>query len=151
MEAVRGIDVAGLTSRTPPHALAASVRDRGLGEARVFESVREMAHHVDVIAIFSPNFARLDTMEQIAAAVADGAQFRGLICEKPLGRNLVEARRIAALAAEVGVPTAYFENQIHMGMLHQFDNELHFTDFDHLNQHGVKIFNEALIEKALKK
>ena len=43
--------------------LAESVRARGLGEARVFGSVGEMADHVDVIAIFSPNFTRIETFE----------------------------------------------------------------------------------------
>jgi predicted dehydrogenase len=119
LESVRGVEVAGLVSRTPPHELAASARDRDLGEARVFESVREMAHHVDVVALYNPNFSRIDTMEQIAAAVADGAKLRGLICEKPLGRNMAEARRVVELAHQIGVPTAYFENQIHMKMLQQ--------------------------------
>lgn len=119
LESVRGVEVTGLVSRTPPHDLAASARERDLGPAQVFDSVREMAHHVDVIALYNPNFSRIETMEQIAAAVADGAQLKGIICEKPLGRNLAEARRVAALAQEIGVPTAYFENQIHMKMLQQ--------------------------------
>ena len=117
LESVRGVEVAGLYSRTPPHALAASARARNLGEARVFESVREMAHNVDVVAIYNPNFSRVDTIREIAAAVGDGAKLRGLICEKPLGRNLAEAREVARLGKEIGVPTAYFENQIHMKML----------------------------------
>ena len=58
-------------------------------------------------------------MEEIAAAVRDGAKLRGLICEKPLARNLAEARRVVELAKEIGAPTAYFENQIHMKMLQQ--------------------------------
>ncbi len=124
MEQVRGVDVAGLTSRTPPHALAASARERQLGEAKVYDNVRQMAHDVDVIALYNPNFSRIQTMEQIAAAVADGAQLRGIICEKPLGRNLAEARRVAQIAAEIGVPTAYFENQIHMKMLQQAKAQL---------------------------
>ena len=117
LESVRGIEVAGLMSRTPPEALAASARARGLGEARVFGSVREMAAHVDVVAIFAPNFCRVAVMEEIAAAVDDGARLTGLICEKPLARNLLEARRVLELANRIGVPTAYFENQIHMKML----------------------------------
>ena len=62
LESVRGVEVAGLVSRTPPHALAKSARDRDLGEAQVFDSVREMAHHVDVLALYNPNFSRVDTM-----------------------------------------------------------------------------------------
>jgi predicted dehydrogenase len=119
LESVRGVEVAGLTSRTPPHALAASARERGLGEARVFNSVREMVPEVDVVAIFNANLCRIDVMEEIAAAVRDGATLRGLICEKPLARNLGEARRVMELAKEIGAPTAYFENQIHMKMLQQ--------------------------------
>jgi predicted dehydrogenase len=42
---------------------------------------------------------------------------RGLICEKPLGRNLAEARAFVGLAEEIGAPTAYFENQVHMKMI----------------------------------
>lgn len=119
LESVRGVEVAGLTSRTPPLALAASARARGLGEARVFESVREMAANVDVIAIFNANSCRVSVMEEIGAAVGDGARLRGLVCEKPLARNLPEAHRVVEVANEIGVPTAYFENQIHMKMLQQ--------------------------------
>ena len=76
-----------------------------------------MARNVDVVAIFSPNFTRVEVMEEIAEAVAAGAKLAGLICEKPLARNLAEADRVIALANEIGAPTAYFENQIHMKML----------------------------------
>jgi predicted dehydrogenase len=117
LESVRGVEVAGLTSRTPPEDLAASVRSRGLGEGRVFATVRDMASHVDVVAIFSPNFCRIAVMEEIAAAVDDGARLSGLICEKPLARNLPEARRMIELANRIGAPTAYFENQVHMKAL----------------------------------
>ena len=74
LESVRGVEVAGLTSRTPPHALADSARARGLGEARVFESVREMVGNVDVVAIFNANSCRVEVMEEIALAVRDGAR-----------------------------------------------------------------------------
>ena len=90
LESVRGVEVAGLTSRTAPAELAASVRARGLGEARVFDDVRTMTHDVDVVAIFNANPCRVEVMEGIAAAVRDGATLRGLICEKPLARNLAE-------------------------------------------------------------
>ena len=112
---VRGVEVAGLTSRTPPEAHAAAVREQGLGDGVVYPSVREMAPHVDVLAFFGPNFTRVSALEEAALAVREGARLRGLVCEKPLARNLAEARRVLELAREIGAPTAYFENQIHMG------------------------------------
>ena len=117
LESVRGVEVAGMYSRTPPHALAASVRERNLGDAVVYDSVRDMAHNVDVVCVYSPNFCRIETLTEIALAVCEGAVIKGLICEKPLGRNLAEAREIMALVAAIGAPVAYFENQIHMKML----------------------------------
>jgi predicted dehydrogenase len=78
-----------------------------------------MARDVDVVAIFNPNAARVAVMEELALAAADGARLHGVICEKPLARNLIEANRVVELAREVGAPTAYFENQIHMKMVRQ--------------------------------
>ena len=58
LESVRGVEVAGLTSRTPPHRARRDRRGRaGSARPRVFDSVREMARNVDVVAIFNPNFA----------------------------------------------------------------------------------------------
>ena len=67
LESVRGVEVAGITSRTPPHELSASVRERGLGEAGVFDTVREMAANVDVVAIFNANTGRVEVMEEVSA------------------------------------------------------------------------------------
>lgn len=114
LQQVRGAEVAGLVSRRPPEELAASIRKQGLGEARVFGTVREMVPHVDVIALFAPNLHRVEAVEEIAEAVRAGAPLKGVICEKPLARNLREASRMVELIREIDVPHAYFENQIHM-------------------------------------
>ena len=111
---VRGVEVAGLVSRRPPERAAEYARTHGLGEARIYKSISEMAPHVDVIAHFGPNFTRLAAMEETIAAIRAGARLKGLICEKPLGRNLAEARRLVELVRPTNVPTAYFENQIYM-------------------------------------
>jgi len=111
---VRGVEVAGLCSRRPPEQLARYAREHGLGPARVFSSIAEMVPHVDVVACFGPNFTRVEAFEEVARAVRAGAHLKGLICEKPLARNMREARRVLELAREIGAPTAYFENQIHM-------------------------------------
>jgi predicted dehydrogenase len=111
---VRCMDVAGITALAGAEELSAFVKDNGLGDGVVYPSVAEMANHVDAIAIFVPNFARLEIVEQIADAVKKGAGLKGVICEKPLARNMKEARRMVDLADGAGLKTAYFENQIFM-------------------------------------
>ncbi len=111
---VRGVEVAGLMSRRPPENLAAYVREHGLGEGRIFGSIKEMAPHVDVIAIFAPNFARVEMVQEIVDSAKAGAALKGVICEKPLARNLAEARKVLKLIEDAKLPHAFFENQLHM-------------------------------------
>ena len=114
LTSVRGVEVAGLLSRSPPERLSKFVRENKLGSGTIYSSIAEMARNVDVLAFFGPNFTRVSALEEAARAVAAGAKLKGLIIEKPLARNLVEADRVMALARQIGAPTAYFENQIHM-------------------------------------
>jgi predicted dehydrogenase len=121
---VRGMEIAGLVSLDVVEELAAGFRRDGLGECRVFSSITEMVPHVDVVAIFSPNFTRVAVVEEIVAAVKSGAELKGVICEKPLARNLPEARRMLELVRAVDLPTAYFENQLHMNAVQAARNQL---------------------------
>ena len=111
---IRGLEIAGLVRRSGSEALAKHCRSHGLGEAKIYDSIAAMADHVDAIAIYAPNFARVEVMEQIAAAVKAGAKLKGVVVEKPLGRNMKEAKRLVDLAREAKLHTAYFENQIFM-------------------------------------
>jgi predicted dehydrogenase len=113
---IRNMEVAGVTSRTRAHAeaLGQMVRDTGVGAGVVYDSIREMAPHVDAIAIYAPNYLRVEMVEEIVEAVRQGAQLKGIICEKPLGRNVKEARKLVELARGAGLRTAYFENQLFM-------------------------------------
>jgi predicted dehydrogenase len=45
---------------------------------------------IDAIWLCGPNHARIQNVEEIVDAIADGAKLRGLACEKPLARNVVE-------------------------------------------------------------
>jgi len=114
LESVRGIELAGVCALKGAEELAQRARDAGLGNTRVFGSVEELCKNVDVACIFVPNFVRLTILREIVSAVKGGAELKGIICEKPLARNLAEADEMVALVKSVGVPTAYFENQIHM-------------------------------------
>jgi len=111
---VRGLEIAGLTRRRGSEALAEYCRRHGLGAPSIYDSIGEMARHVDAIAIYVPNYCRIEVMEEIVAAVKAGARLKGVIIEKPLGRNMKEARRLVDLARAAKLPTAYFENQIFM-------------------------------------
>jgi len=113
---VRNVEIAGLNSIKPDEAASLSkmIQDNGLGDGVVYPTIAEMANNVDAIAIYAPNFARVEITEQIVDAVKKGAELKGVICEKPLGRNMQEARRMVDLVESVNLNTAYFENQIFM-------------------------------------
>lgn len=116
MMQIRHVEIAGVVSRTAASAQSFSkmIKENGIGEAAVYADVAEMAGRVDAIAIFSPNFTRVAIVEKIVEAVKKGAALKGLICEKPLARNVKEARRIIDLVNDARLKTAYFENQIFM-------------------------------------
>lgn len=111
---VRDMELVGVHALKGAEELAASVSKSGLGECKVYGSVAELCHHCDAVAIFAPNYVRIDLVGQVVDAVKAGAPLKGIICEKPLGRNLAEARELVKLGKESKVPTAYFENQLHM-------------------------------------
>ena len=111
---VRGAELAGVYALDGAEDLAKRARADGLGRTKVHKSIGELCQAVDVICIFAPNFARIQIMQDIAQAVGAGAKLKGIICEKPLARNLAEANTLVNTAKKLGVPTAYFENQIHM-------------------------------------
>jgi len=114
LQQIRCVEIAGITSRTTAsaEALSAMVKANGIGEGVVYPTIAEMANHVDAIAIFAPNFVRVEVVEQIVDAVKKGGELKGVMCEKPLARNVKEAQRLVDLADEVGLKTAFLENQI---------------------------------------
>jgi len=114
LQMVRGIELGGVYSLKGAEELAEDAQQKGLGDCKVYPNVAELCKGCDVVAVFAPNFARIEIVEQIAEAVKSGAELKGIICEKPLGRTVAEAKKLLALAKEMKVPTAYFENQIHM-------------------------------------
>jgi len=114
LKSVRGLDLTGVYALKGAQELTKFAQDTGIGGCRVCSSVAELCQHCDAVAVFAPNFARLELVEQIVDAVQAGASLEGLICEKPLGRTVAEAKKLVELAQKAQLPTAYFENQIHM-------------------------------------
>ena len=113
---IRSVEVAGIVSRTRAHAeaLAHMARSCHVGDPAVYDSIAVMAPHVDAIALYAPNYTRVEMVEEIVEAARRGAALKGVICEKPLARNVAEARRLVELAESANLRTAYFENQLFM-------------------------------------
>lgn len=112
LKLVRGADLVGVYALKGAEELAAMAKENGLGDCQVYPNVTELCKHCDAVAVFAPNYARVEIVGEIAEAVKAGAQLKGLICEKPLARTVAEARQLVDLANQTGLPTAYFENQI---------------------------------------
>ena len=114
---VRDADVRGVWSPNEANAAstAALAREHDVGEARPYKSIRDMIADPAINALWlcGPNQARIANIEEIVDAIKSGAgTLRGLACEKPLARNVAEAKKVAALVAGVGLNTGYLENQL---------------------------------------
>lgn len=115
--AVRDADVRGVWSpnRGRAESAAAYARELDVGEARAHASIGDMVADPDIDAIWlcGPNHARIENVEEIVHAIESGrGTLRGLACEKPLARNVAEARRVVELVRRVELPTGYLENQL---------------------------------------
>ncbi|MGB2907054.1 MAG: Gfo/Idh/MocA family oxidoreductase [Candidatus Aminicenantaceae bacterium] len=114
---VRDADILGIVDKHPQRAeeAASLAKKLRLGEARPFSTIADMVADpgIDAIWILSPNFTRLEVMEEIVAAVESGqGELIGVTCEKPLGRNVSEARRMLELAQRANLLDGYLENQV---------------------------------------
>ena len=116
--AVRDVDVIGVMSRTKSSAeeSAALARTVGVGaQAKAYDTITHMVAdpNIDALWVCSPNFARIETFEEIASAISSGkGELIGVSCEKPLGRNVAEAEKILELTRSVGLLDGYLENQV---------------------------------------
>ena len=117
MKQVRHCELTAIYHRSGAEDLAKYACDNGLGEPKLCPSVSEVCLNCDAVVILSPNYTRIDIMEEISASVQNGAGLMGVISEKPLGRTVKESRRMVELAKNAGLRTAYFENQLHMNTI----------------------------------
>jgi predicted dehydrogenase len=115
-QAVRDADVLGVWSpnRENAESAAALARDLRVGEAKAYASIEDMVADpaIDAIWICGPNHRRIENMEAILHARKRGADLIGIACEKPLARNVGEARRVLELAEEADVLHGYLEDQL---------------------------------------
>jgi predicted dehydrogenase len=114
---VRDADVLGVYSPNHEHAEATASFAQGLrvGNARAFNSIEEMiaAPDIDCLWLCAPNHSRLQNMQTICDAVrARKGKLIGVACEKPLARNVAEARRMVEMVERSGLLHGYLEDQM---------------------------------------
>ena len=114
---VRDCDVIGVMSKTKSSAeeSCALARELKVGDAEVYNSVTDMISDPNIHALWicAPNFTRIEIMEEIVSAIESGkGELIGVACEKPLGRNVAEAKQMLALAKRVNLLDGYLENQV---------------------------------------
>lgn len=114
---VRDVLVTGAYSPTPAkrQAFADEARRLGLGDCRAHDSLEALlgAEDVDAIWLLCPNNIRLDVMRTLHRMITSGqSRVFAVACEKPLARNIPEAREMLRLAEQAGVNHGYLENQV---------------------------------------
>jgi predicted dehydrogenase len=117
MIGVRNVEINGVYSPTPANRekLARAVIDAELGQCEVHDSLESLLQSpdVDAIWILCPNYTRLEVMQTINRMVKSGdSGIIAVACEKPLARNLAEAREMLRLAEDANLNHGYLENQV---------------------------------------
>src|SRR5467141_2696265 len=114
---VRDADVLGVWSPNQNNAAetASIAKKLGVGEAKAYPSIAAMVEDpaIDAIWLCGPNFTRIENVEAIVSTIERGrGTLLGIACEKPLARNVTEAKRVLELVNKVGLPHGYLENQV---------------------------------------
>lgn len=114
---VRDSDIMGIVDVNSDTAESAAALVKGLnvGEPTIHGSITDMVAdpNIDALWIGTPNFTRIEVMEEIADAVVSGkGELIGVCCEKPLGRNVAEAKKMLELAQKASLLDGYLEDQL---------------------------------------
>ena len=114
---VRDADIHGVWSPDEKGAKSAAAYCRSLnvGDCTAHRSIAQMVADpaIDAIWLCGPNHARIENVEEIVDTIKRGkGELKGIACEKPLARNVAEAKRVKQLVDSVGLKTGYLENQL---------------------------------------
>ncbi len=114
---VRDADVLGVWSPNAANAAAAAryANELDVGAARAYASIGDMVADpaIDAIWLTGPNHARIENVEEIVHAIVSGrGSLVGIACEKPLARNVAEAKEVIRLVKSAGLQHGYLEDQI---------------------------------------
>lgn len=114
---VRDADVRGVWSPNARNAASAArlAQECDVGAAKPYKSIAAMVADpaIDAIWLCGPNHARIENVEEIVDTIKRGkGTLKGIACEKPLARNVAEAKAVQKMVASVGLATGYLENQL---------------------------------------
>ncbi len=112
---IRDAQITAVASRTRKSAgsVAQLARDLGVGDPTVHRDLGTLLTDpaVDAIWLLAPNFLRVEMVEEIADAARRGRTgIRALAIEKPLARNVREARRVVSEIRSTRLLHGYLEN-----------------------------------------
>ena len=113
---VRDCEVRGVWSpnRRNANSAARLAQELDIGRAKSYKTIADMVADpaIDAIWLCGPNHARIENVEEICDAVMDGVgELKGIACEKPLARNMQEARQVLQMVERAGIMHGYLENQ----------------------------------------
>ena len=116
-QGVRDADVLGVWSPNAKNAAAAAryANEMDVGKARAYRSIGDMVADpaIDAIWLTGPNQARIENVQEIVDALDRGrGTLKGIACEKPLARNVAEAKEVLRLVKKAGLMHGYLENQV---------------------------------------
>ncbi|HEX9580241.1 MAG TPA: Gfo/Idh/MocA family oxidoreductase [Gemmatimonadales bacterium] len=114
---VRDADILGVWSPNAANAAnaASHARQLGVGDARAYDSITAMVAdpRIDAIWLCGPNHTRVANVDEIVDALRRRVgKLKGIACEKPLARNVKEARQVLRLVRGAGLNHGYLENQL---------------------------------------
>ncbi|EFK98241.1 LOW QUALITY PROTEIN: oxidoreductase domain-containing protein, partial [Streptomyces sp. SPB78] len=118
-QSIRGSDIVATQSRSLDRAreLASYAEELRVGkEVTAYDDIAALVRdeRVDAVWVLTPNHTRVEVVRAVCEEVRSGrASLRGIAVEKPLGRNLAEAREVADLVRGAGLRHAYLENQVY--------------------------------------
>lgn len=115
--AVRDCEVRGVWSpnRRNAESAAGYARQLDIGACRPYRSIAEMVVDpaIDAIWLCGPNQARVENVEELTDPIMRGhAELAGIACEKPLARNIAEAKSVFGMVRRAGLKHGYLENQL---------------------------------------
>ena len=116
-QGVRDAEILGVWSpnRKNAESAAAYARQLDVGACKPYRSIGEMVVDpaIDALWLCGPNQARVENVEEVTDPIMRGhGDLRGIACEKPLARNVAEAKTVLSLVKRAGLKHGYLENQL---------------------------------------